>query len=70
VLAVAAKTSFAAADLADADLSYCILLEADVADANTDGTNLHGVVDENVAWTDDQLAAARLTDGDLYASDT
>lgn len=49
MLAVAAKTSFAAADLADADLSYCILLEADVADANTDGTNLHGVVDEDVA---------------------
>jgi len=65
VLAVAAKTSFAAADL-----SYCILLEADVADANTDGTNLHGVVDENVAWTDEQLAAAKLTDEDLYASDT
>jgi hypothetical protein len=46
------------------------LLEADVADANTDGTNLHGVIDENVAWTDGQLKAAKLTDEDLYASDT
>ena len=69
-MAVAAKTSFAEADLADADFSYCILLEADVAGANTDGTNLHGVIDENVAWTDKQITAAKLTDEDLYASDT
>ena len=41
-----------------------------MAGANTDGTNLHGVIDENVAWTDEQLAAAKLTDEDLYASDT
>jgi hypothetical protein len=28
------------------------------------------VVDENVAWTDEQLAVAKLTDEDRYASDT
>lgn len=65
----AEHSSFRGADLTFADFSYAILVGANMTDAITERTNLHGVADTGVSWTKHQQARAAHRPGPLRGRD-